>query len=148
MKKTILALLLLAALNSLSAQNVANTTNRLLWGIDLEGTTWLEDQPEIFWRAATDLLIPCGDRLSLGAFAGTAFLQWDAGVLASWRFDNDSRFLAGLGYTTTFSTPMLRLGYKTTRPWYISGSLGVEPNFGAVNVSLGVGYFVLGGKTR
>lgn len=122
--------------------------NRFVWGASIEFTGWTNEFPELYWRVGSDCLIPCNKHLSLGAFCGTSMLMWDAGALASWRFLNDSRAIIGVGYSATFDAPLLRLGYKTSGPWYVAGWIGGSPKDRDLNFSLGVGYAFFGGRRR
>lgn len=120
--------------------------NRVFWGVGLDFSAWVEHPVEPLWRIGTDLLVHCGQHLSVGAFVGSAFLQWDAGVMASWRFADNSCLMGGLGYTSTFDTPLLRLVYKTRGRWYFSSLLGADFADNACHLGFGIGYSILGHK--
>lgn len=146
----------LLALTSVAGNDIKNlniftldqSSNRLLLGLSVEETTWLGDTPEFLPRIGLDFLAPISNRLSVGAFVGSVFLGIDGGVLAGWSFANNSRIICGLGYTATYETPLLRLGYKAPGGFYVSGSVGPDFKDGACNIGLGIGYFVLGGRRK
>lgn len=120
--------------------------NCVFLGVGMEVTSWIERPVEPLWRVGSELLVPCGQHLSIGAFAGSAFLQWDAGMVAGWCFDDNSLVMAGLGYSATYDTPILRLGYKTRRAWYFTATMGADMQGGECHIGLGVGYALLGGR--
>ncbi|MCQ2282463.1 MAG: hypothetical protein MJZ99_07545 [Bacteroidales bacterium] len=132
---------------SLYSQNIENR-NYWFWGIEFEESVWVNDFREPLWRIGTELLIPCGNKLSVGVFVGTSFLMLDGGLLASWRFDNQSRFICGAGYSATYDTPLLRLCYKTRHAWFFSGVAGFDFGSSDANVGLGVGYAIMCGRNK
>lgn len=115
-------------------------------GFALEGTSWLEQQPEPLWRLGVDLLIPCTERLSIGAFGGLNAFNFDGGLLSSWRFEDNSRAMIGLGYSATYDTPFIRLAYKTRGRWYFLGWIGGSISDNDYIVGLGIGYAIFGGR--
>lgn len=150
MKRFVCFCMLAAALCGVSlAGNVSKNLskgvfeNRPVLGISVDASMWLEPQPEPLWHVGSELLIPCTKRLSLGAFAGSSFYMWDAGVLAGWRLPGECRLMAGLGYSATYDTPLLRLAFKTRSRWYVTGSLGRDTRYGDWNASLGVGFSII-----
>lgn len=124
------------------------TGNRFAWGVSIEESCWLEDMHEWLPRLSTEALVPCGERLSLGAFVSTVFLEWEAGLMASWRFDGNHRVMLGMGYSDALYVPLIKLGYKTRRAWYFTGTLGLGTSVSEMNVGLGVGYFIIGGRNK
>lgn len=155
MKKIAALLLLVIVLSAsvMAGESQKNRTfgvfeNRLMWGLSLEVTGFVETPAEPLLRVGTDLLVPITKRLSVGGFAGACYMDWDAGVSASWRFLDESRAVVGFGFSETYYTSIVRLAYKTTGPWYFSGWFSPVFVSGEFCFSVGVGYSFLGGRRR
>ena len=153
MKKAVL-LLLFAVLTTLGLRAEGDTfappaqsqsqINRLLLGLNVQEATWVNSVPEFFPSIGLDMLVPCSPRFSLGAFVSYTLFDVDGGLLASWRMDNGSRLLGGLGWSRTFYTPLIRVGYKAPRRFYCYADFGPDGYCSDLVVGLGIGWFFIG----
>lgn len=122
--------------------------NRVMIGVNIEESAWMADFNEFFPSIGVDALVPCGPKFSLGAFVSYTIFDIDGGLLASWRMDNNSCLIGGLGWSRTFYTSLIRIGFKTPGSFYFFGDFGPDFACNDCVIGLGLGCYIIGGKRR